>query len=48
MAVSSLQGNPDYKALIHTVDADPSDDCRKLTGHGKNVRLNRALFRSPQ
>jgi len=48
MAVSSLQDNPDYKALIQTIDANPGDDCRKLTGRGKNARLDRALFRSPQ
>jgi hypothetical protein len=48
VAISSLQDNLRYKALMHAIAANLWNDCRNLTGRGKNARLDRATFRSPK
>jgi hypothetical protein len=48
VAISAMRGNLGYKALMHAIDANLREDCRNLTGRGKNARLDRVLFGIPQ
>jgi hypothetical protein len=48
VAISSLPGNFAYKDLICAIEPDFKDDCRNLTGPGRNARLDRFMFPDPK